>query len=142
MSISETAVFRTILAASVLLSVGGVLLTPIAGINASHGGRGGAIAVAISLFALFATRNHATYLYDALTGKDHEIMTLIEELTGAERPDEDWQETIKTRFAALERRLELEAEGQFAQNLYLAFATAIGTIFWGFGDIFSGWFSP
>mgnify|MGYP007109620356 FL=1 len=42
-------------------------------------------------------------------------------------------------ISALATRFNIEVYGQEKQNLFMAISAAIGTIVWGFGDVFSGW---
>ena len=136
---SEKCYFHLIMWAAVVLSIGGVILAAFVLKEPSHGGRGGALAVAIALFSLFATRNYAADVYDALTRRSHEIKTRILKLT-SEGQDKNSPSSPEQKLNALEARLRLDAEGLRDQNMCLAIATGLGTIFWGFGDIFAVWF--
>jgi hypothetical protein len=96
------------------------------------------VAVTLALFALFATRNTAVEVYEALTHKGERMRARISILTKGKASEEPIS-TADEKLRALEKRLEWEAEGQKHQNFYLAIATATGTIFWGFGDLFAAW---
>jgi hypothetical protein len=96
------------------------------------------VAVGPALFALFTTRNYVVELYSALTQTDAGLRARILNLTKS-KTSRDPIGTADEKLKALEKRLELEAEAQKYQNFYLAIATAIGTIFWGFGDLFALW---
>jgi ABC-type transport system involved in cytochrome bd biosynthesis fused ATPase/permease subunit len=135
--IPETLFLQSITVACVTLSFGGVFLSAFVW-DSSHGGRGGALAVALALFALFATRNDAVEMYDALTHRGEQLKARILNLTRSTRR-EDPIRTAEEKLTALEKRLEWEAEGQRVQNFYLALSTAVGTVFWGFGDLFAFW---
>jgi hypothetical protein len=41
----------------------------------------------------------------------------------------------KTELSTLVTRIDIDAQGNRAQSIWLAVATCIGTIAWGFGDI-------
>ncbi len=120
----------SILLLSVILSIGGVIVA----IKVTHcdgdGGRGGAIADALALLVIFLDRSYAS-----------KFMTLIAKF----QPDEETNHVpldrkhvraiavneIK-RFAKL---LDSDARRLRLQNAFLAIATFIGTLFWGFGDL-------
>jgi hypothetical protein len=152
--VSEAGFFRGIAAAAVLLSLGGVVYAVRAG-HSETAGRGGALADAIALAALFGTRNYAADTYYALTqtlpAQRARILNFktASDIRTAPITDSAPTPAVETKVAelegklnAMEKRLALDSDGQALQNKCLAFATFVGTIFWGFGDIFAGWFIP
>ncbi len=139
---SERMLFLMIGVIAILAAVVGVLLAAYVFENADHGGRGGAVAVAIALVTLFATRNYANDVYDALTNPSQDVRTRILKLTKGTLPNAPSLTNADQKLTALEARFRLEAEGQRTKNIWLAVSTAVGTIFWGFGDLFAKWLMP
>lgn len=135
---SEKTFFRLILTLAILFSVGGVWLSSFILEDPRDGGRGGALAVALALVSLFTTRNYAMDVYESLTATLPNIRTRIIQLTKTESKTLP-HATSDQKLDAFKIRLRLEAEGQKNQNVCLAISTGIGTIFWGFGDIFASW---
>lgn len=136
--LSERALFRTIGFLAIAASLAGVAYAVWLG-EPLEGGRGGALAVALALTTLFATRNYAAEVYDALTNPAQDLQTRILRLTKGRLKERPQLATPEQKMKALEARLKLEAEGQSLQNFWLALATGVGTLFWGFGDVFAGW---
>lgn len=142
--LSEPGFFRVLWITAIVLSVGGVLVAAFCTKDAADGGRGGALADALALAALFGTRNYAADTYEALTTGAEQLKSRIWRLKAIGTPPESAPEAselkkIGARISAFETRLKLDAQGAYAQNFALAIATAVGTIFWGFGDIFARW---
>jgi hypothetical protein len=135
---SEKCFFRLIMVAAMFCSIAGVGIAWKIG-NANHGGRGGAIATAIALLALFGTRSYSQDVYDALTKQSAKITTKIFKLTKGTLSTTPKLASADDKLNALEARFKLESEGQSNQNFCLAVATGFGTIFWGFGDMFTAW---
>jgi hypothetical protein len=140
------------------VSIGGVFWAVVNCVPVS-GGRGGAVAVALAFGALFLTRSYGHRLQRLLTEtlpdirdtatkvmhpatfshpetKNEEIRELTERISLLESK----VKTLETFDVAFRQRLNADAEGQKVQNRYLAFSSIVGTIFWGFGDAFAGWF--
>ncbi len=127
--------------AAAVLSAGGVAYAVLVSGDPSDGGRGGALAVALTLVAFFLRWPLGERLATALT----------EKLPALERRIADFGEddaatrnayTLERRAVDLERRLHalepasrVEAEGELRLNGHLALATAIGTLTWAFGDM-------
>ena len=118
---------------SIISSFGGTFLSAYLG-SPDDGGRGGALAVALALFCLFATRNYGAELYKELLDLTKEI----QESEGKQEPET----VLRNYVEVLEARLNMDARSLKWQNYYLAFSTGIGTIFWGFDDWFAAWIVP
>ena len=136
---TERRLFIIIGGTSIFVSLCGVIIAAFVVVDASHGGRGGAIGVAIALVAFFATRNYAGEVYDALTNPAKNVKTRILKLTKGTLHEKPELDSPAHKLKALEARLNLERQGQMMQNIWLAVSTGIGTIFWGFGDLFAKW---
>jgi hypothetical protein len=129
--------------ASVVVSVAGIIFAVFATRNAADGGRGGAIGVSIALLFFFLNRDYGTKLYTKLIHDLPELKARLEQEGKVQAPAANAIVTpVDTRLAQLEkevstlvRRISIEAEGQRTQNIFLAVATAVGTIVWGFGDM-------
>jgi hypothetical protein len=128
--------YQIVLVASLILSFGGIVIAHLADAP-DDGGRGGALAVAISFAALFVSRGHGRRFIDAA----EEIGTLESVLgkfkgTKARQPDLD---QIKFKLKALRDGIAIDAHRQKVQNGYIAAAAVVGTLAWGFGDWLAGW---
>lgn len=145
MTLSEAGFFRIVWIGAVVLSVGGVIFAAFVSKDMADGGRGGALADALALAALFGTRNYAADTYEALTTRAIELRSRILKLSGSGAvpgaiPNEESEiAEVKRRLGAFETRLRLDAQGAYTQNFALAVATFVGTVFWGFGDLFAAW---
>lgn len=136
--LSERGTYRLILLTCILSCIIGVIVGVVTG-NSNHAGRGGALGVAISFFSLFALRPYgnelvntfgerANALLDKLGSEDDEADRLEERLERIERGQQ-----------LLSQKLKVDGLGQQRQNIYLAWAGGISTLFWGFGDIIACW---
>lgn len=99
--------------------------------DTSNGGRGGAIAVIVAFAVLFLRRDYGKKSYDTI------LEDVPEQVDGL-----DYEKAIQAlheRVLAVDRRVALDADGQRLQNKALTWASVIGTIFWGFGDLFAAW---
>ncbi|GAB4142580.1 MAG: hypothetical protein Tsb0016_11050 [Sphingomonadales bacterium] len=157
MAKSEHLLFIGLALICLAVSIGGVHLASVNGAPSS-GGRGGAVAVALAFGALFLTRSYGHRLQRLLTETLPDLKAIAAEVMPSEtlsRPEiqnaeireltervsllENKVKTLESFDAAFRQRLNADADGQKMQNLYLAFSSIVGTIFWGFGDIFAGW---
>lgn len=102
---------------SIALSIGGIVYAVARSIPAD-GGRGGALAVALTFFMLFMSRGTAE---DALAGPLPQGI-----------PD---GEIIRIRNA-----LASMLDWQSNEKIYLTISSVCGTIAWGFGDVIAKWF--
>jgi hypothetical protein len=102
-----------IVSISTLLSIGWIIVSAYLQME-SAGGRGGAIAVAISFYFLFNGGDAGRKVYEALT---------------EDKPN------IETRVNAIISWLDTSAADTVGQNWYLAWSSVLGTFAWGFGDI-------
>jgi hypothetical protein len=104
--------------ASLIASVGGIALAW--WFDAScHGGRGGAVAVAIAFGAYFTSRPVPEDLIEALDVK------------GKARFDD---KSLECRVGRLRSALAIMLDRQRLEAFYLAVASITGTMVWGFGD--------
>ena len=101
-----------------------------------EGGRGGAIGVAISFFALFASRSYGDLFLEHYNGELQKIRNgFANETYGTESE----LRSLRTRIDALDGKLKLDKLGQKRQSLFLSVSSIGSTIFWGFGDKFAGY---
>lgn len=125
----ELATHRMVLLASVILSAAGVA----AGYfweNPDFGGRGGAIAVAISLVALFANKPHGREYFELrMYWRDQ-----FEAQLATNERQEPSLERLAKDLTDIAKWLKIDIEGQGRLNIYMSIGAAIGTIVWGFGD--------
>jgi hypothetical protein len=130
----ETRVHRILLCLSLLLSLGGMAAGYFLN-NPDLGPRGGAVAVAISLFALFANRQHGKEAYEVLT-------SVRARLNGKKEPTTAQALTLEKLSQQLDDIvlwISIDLEGQAKQNFYMSIAAFTGTIVWGFGDWVDKW---
>ena len=125
--------FRFVLAASVILCAGGVLIAALVTKNAQDGGRGGAAAVALSFVILFLSRGYGTKIYEVLTEDAPTIQANLEVLAG--NGSDQSKTSLADKVNALVSKLTIDLRTQNIQNFYLAWSSGVGTLTWGFGDI-------
>lgn len=89
--------------------------------DATHGGRGGAIAVLLSFLALFTSTPSVQELIEA---RDEDNNPGFDAL-------DDSRKLLRLR-TAISTMIDVQRE----QNIFLMITSGIGTIVWGFGDIF------
>ncbi|MGE3709463.1 MAG: hypothetical protein AB7G35_07310 [Hyphomicrobiaceae bacterium] len=118
-----------ILITSLIFSFGGIVAAA-QWDSPSDGGRGGAVAVAISLFALFANKPRGKRIFGMLVEERKRVL--------GQRSTPETKTPSLDRLAimvdAIITRIDVDTDGQNKQNLYMATAAFIGTIAWGFGD--------
>jgi hypothetical protein len=135
---------------SAAISLGGIPFAAYVCKSDSDGGRGGAIGAALAFLFLFGTNDYGTKLFKAVTEQLPDLRARILRLkTQAAAPAEVTPPTVEARVASLEQkiskietafdmlvnRIDIDGQGQRAQSIWLAVATVIGTIAWGFGDL-------
>lgn len=138
---SQQVRYGAIILASIILSLGGIAIGAWWA-KPEDGGRGGAVAVAMAFFILFVRRNYGARVYDALT-KD--IPKLREQIASSRQgkklePETGDVDEIRGQLTTLVSRLDTESDGQNRQNRALAWASCIGTLAWGFGDLLARYF--
>jgi hypothetical protein len=137
---SEETRFWLVFTLSVGVSIGWILVAAHSASHQKDGGRGGAIGTAIALSFMFLTRDYGTKLYSAVVRRLPHVREEIEGLA----TDSDILQAgkgepsvagLQTQINALVAALDIDAKGQTIQNYFLAIATCIGTLAWGFGDV-------
>jgi hypothetical protein len=114
--------YRLLVLVSSVVSLAGVLLA-VYWKSPPDGGRGGAVATAISFLALYLRPDYGLLFYQARKAS----------ATSKLPADEQFHAKVN----AMEAALAMNSEGQTSQNRALAAAAVIGTLFWGFGDTFA-----
>jgi hypothetical protein len=128
-----------LLCLSLLLSGGGIIGCAYYWHSPADAGRGGALAVAISFFALFANSPHGSRLFLLLTREKENFRRRLSEMR-EEQPNSPPDIAILTqRLEALLIRVEADVAGQEKQNIFIAWSACIGTLAWGFGDWIAMW---
>jgi hypothetical protein len=116
----------TLMILAVAASIGGIFLAASSNDPVGWGGRGGAVAVAISFFLLFVR--------ETLVEKRFIRLLKIQRLTQKLAPKQkltDPEDIVDLLVIFLERK----SAAQTRQNVTLAFVGAFATLAWGFGDI-------
>ena len=121
---SQKEVLRAVLAASLILSVGGIAYAVFFG-TAADGGRGGAVSVAISFAALFAARS---------TPQD--VLEITDPRTGQPRIEGG---SLEQRIRVLKTAIATMLDSQRLEKAYLTWSSMVGTLVWGFGDLIALW---
>lgn len=125
---SQKSALRFVLWASIASCVGGVAIAVLGTGEAADGGRGGAVAVALSFGALFAAR-------------DIPERTLFATRAGQGKPIiNDDNELADTKLGVLRTTLAAMLDAQSLEKRYLTASSVIGTLTWGFGDGVARWF--
>lgn len=118
---------------AIILSVFGFVVAVWDTQCSSDAGRGGAAAVAWSFAILIVTRNMGDQVYSMLT---FTIPKLHKHLREVGVDVTDLEKKLDTdRASALATKATIDGRDQRIQNYYLAAASVIGTIVWGFADI-------
>jgi hypothetical protein len=124
--------YWAVLSASIVLSILGIIWGVLSA-NPANGARGGALAVMISLVALFISREYGAKVYDIIAHQMQEIGRSAD--SPRETSIEENIEALKNQLTAMGEQSRLNGQEQSKQNFVLAVATAIGTFVWGFGDM-------
>lgn len=135
--------YRIVVLGAIVLSLGGILIGAFV-TEPADGGRGGAVAVALAFLVLFVRRGYGARVYEAIA-KDlpamrEEVRKLRQGTAPTAANAEDLAQ-VKRQVTAIVSRIDTEADGQKIQNRALAWASCIGTIAWGFGDMLAKWLS-
>lgn len=134
--LTEKGTYQLILIVCLLFCVAGVAVGVLSG-DSTHGGRGGALGVAISFFSLFALRSYGDDFVSAYGERTNQILDLIEDEEDERNASRERLERLNRGLDLISQKLRIDSLGQKRQNLYLAWSGGISTIFWGFGDMFS-----
>lgn len=129
--------FRLVLLFSLALSIGGVLVAAYVTKDPQDGGRGGALAVAVSFAVLFLSRGYGSHVYRALTAEAAIVKEHIDKLRKAESTNSSID--ANTKIDALLSKARVDSNVQEIQNTYLTWSSVIGTTAWGFGDVLAGY---
>ena len=125
---------------AIVISFGWVFVAALWYHSPADGGRGGAIAVALSLGSLFLNRPYGEEIFRLMTTERESFIQRVRLLKeNKEKNYEGDLDHTEMIISALATRFNIEVYGQEKQNLFMAISAAIGTIVWGFGDVFSGW---
>lgn len=142
MNIPEKVCSWAVFALSIVASVGGVAWAVISN-HPLDGGRGGAIGTAIALAFMFINRDYGYRIYKAMVTRAPARAGEIAELrNGAVKPPASAAITpdqVKSELDTFVAAVVFDAGGQQTQNTFLAIATFISTILWGFGDKLADW---
>ncbi len=121
--LTQRQILLGVLVLAVVASLTGVAVAVLTG-TAAHGGRGGAVAVALSFAALFAGRNTPEAL---LRDRTEDGRVAIE------------VEPCEQRIRRLHGAINVMIDSQRQEKRYLTWSSVIGTVFWGFGDEIARW---
>ena len=137
---SQRTRYGVVVLAAIVFSLTGIYVGAFV-TDPSDGGPGGALAVALAFLVLFVRKDYGSRVYDALTKDIPALRQQISNLREGKTvtPKEADLGQIKTQVTAVVNRLDTESDGQKIQNRALAWASCIGTIAWGFGDIAAKW---
>jgi hypothetical protein len=114
--------------------------------KASDGGRGGAIGVAIAFTTLFARKDLGQKAYEYIAIKLPQAKRKLDEdmqkiLPGSASKHSEQTlvlETLSSQLAGILGEVRINSNGQNRQNWWIASASVIGTLAWGFGDWLAG----
>ena len=107
--------------AAIAMSIGGIAYAVLWGV-AADGGRGGAVAVALTFFILFMGRGTAEAALEA-------------ELPKAADPAEE----TALDLARIRNAVAAMLDWSHKEKIYLTVSSVVGTLAWGFGDIIALW---
>jgi hypothetical protein len=133
--------FWLFFALSLLSSIGGLLYAIYVSGDCMDGQRGGAIGTAAALTLMFIGRDYGAKVYDARVRGLAAVASKIERLEQADAKNSSPEKTeptlsdVRANQESLATAIHIDTAGQKLQNQFLAVATCIGTIVWGFGDL-------
>ncbi len=157
LAMTQKQTYLTVFFISLACSIGGIPFAAYVCKSDADAGRGGAIGSALAFLFLFVTTDYGTKLFEAVTKDLPELRARVARLkTQTETPAEVTAPTVEANVARLEQkinkietevstlvnRIDIDGQGQRAQNIWLAVATVIGTIAWGFGDLAAKYLLP
>ncbi|MFT4100630.1 MAG: hypothetical protein QM674_06250 [Burkholderiaceae bacterium] len=127
---------RAVLVLAAVFSVAGIAFGAWISGEPVDGGRGGAIAVAITLVVYFLRHDLSSDIRAALTKIGPEVETALDSLEQNEpRIGAGGSvDMLSNRVDALEASSQIHAASDKKLNRAVAMASAIGTLTWGFGD--------
>jgi hypothetical protein len=154
MRLSERRLRALLIGAAIALSAGGVAYAVCCSGRAVDGGRGGALAVAVTLVGYFLRTDLGPALRRFFTQRAPAIRDAIATLRKAKgsesaagapaaaasvkaaAPPEG--AALEARLDALETQVRIATNSDRAMNRAFAIASAVGTLGWGFGDVAAG----
>lgn len=137
--LSLTTTYGLAVSLAAIVSLGGVVWAGLSSTDKSDGGRGGAIAVIVSLCVFFLRRDYSERVIDSTLELYPELAKHIENAAEG-YPIEPFSPSEATALLlGMFGRMNVESTEQHGQNITLFWTSFIGTIFWGFGDIPTGW---
>ncbi len=154
---SQKQMYLGVFFVSTAISLGGIPFAAYICKSDADAGRGGALGSALAFLFLFVTNDYGTKLFKAVTKDLPELKARVERLKAhAAAPAEAAPATGEVKIAMLEQkiskietevstlvnRIDIDGQGQRAQSIWLAVATVIGTIAWGFGDLAAKYLLP
>ena len=138
---SQARLYSLGIGCSIFASVGGVLYGAFVSKKCVDGQRGGAIGTAAVFLILFLSRNYGEYVYEAILDIRPHLRSRMDALSKPGPVEVFSQEDLTWLTIAILGKLKVAASEQQTQNVYIAIASVIGTLAWGFGDIIAGWIS-
>lgn len=144
-----------VLAVCLTLSITGIFVVE----KAADAGRGGAIAVALSLLILFFFDSPGSRVFATLSTSVPKLRQYAARHADPEAPafdtlkQQEQIDALHKQLALLETRVtgicnsfvgcqEINERAQFWINVQMAAASGIGTLVWGFGDCAHRWLFP
>jgi hypothetical protein len=147
---SQKRIYVGVFFLSTAISLGGIPFAAYICKCDADAGRGGALGSALAFLFLFITNDYGTKLFQAVTKELPGLKARVARLkTQVAAPAEVTLPDVEAKVARLEQkiskietevgtlvnRIDIDGQGQRAQSIWLAVATVIGTIAWGFGDL-------
>jgi hypothetical protein len=127
-----------VLVVSIVCSVGGIWGCAFWW-HPADGGRGGAIAVALSLVSLFINRPYGKQIFNFLTQDRKQFLEQVNTLRSHPSNISDNRSEAEILLEAHIIMNNVDVSGQDKQNRFMAVSAGLGTLAWGFGDLVSAW---
>ncbi len=138
---NETIMHFLVLLICLAISFGDIFFANNIQHDSSQAGRGGALACAISFFSLFINRSYGLEVFRLSAVTLPEIENRVLRLRGI-TSEENLSKRIDLLIDAIIDMIEVDLLGQKKQNFFIALSAGVGTIFWGFGDVFAELLMP
>lgn len=128
-------------ALSALISVGGIWYALRISHSKDDAGRGGALAVIVSFFAVFVRRSYGARIYQTLFRPGNPMFARLNAYKNRQPVEPFTNAELTDFFIRIVSRTNIEAAEQRLQNWALFWTGLIATVIWGFGDKIYCWLS-
>ena len=139
----ERRIRQVLVIGSLLLSAAGIAVAAYGTKDPLDAGRGGALAVLLTLTAYFLRHDIGLQVRQAITVTSAEIKEDLDALSGKQKTASpapaQTVEQLATRMQAIETSTSIDQTSDDKMNRAVAAAALVGNLAWGFGDLAAKW---